>query len=522
MPGQTLSLSDAISGYQSGLKQHVDDTVKGEKAATDTYESKIGAANEEEANLDPNALKPPALTPAPTPEATEPMKVWGSAAMWMAALGGILTKRPLINSLNAAGAVVKAYRDQDAAAAQSAYDTWKVETENAVKMAQFSIDAYKTALSKIDSDKKEAAAEFTATAKALGDENAAYVATHYGVDAAVRYVDAMQAHNDRIKEQQPKIDQQNVQLQLGLKLVDAGKALRAAQQTGDQQKIAAATSAFRAAQEDAKGFNMGIGKGGGAAQGGDYTDDAIALAGTEYRLTGKMPALGMGNADARAKIINYAAEQAKQMGQSNEEVVALQAGVGSDTAALRNITRIGTASAAFENTAMKNFNKALELAKKGGIPTDLGPWVNKFIQTGETGAGNKDVPAYVAALLTGANEYAKVISGSTGSQGSTVDSRKEAANMFSGAYDYDTIRNVIYNVAKPDMENKKQSYNDMQRDLESAISSGTTKGTVVSGNEPFKPDPAWPAAKGVPDGKVLKDETGKVIARAKGGQWMAP
>jgi hypothetical protein len=38
----------------------------------------------------------------------------------------------------------------------------------------------------------------------------------------------------------------------------------------------------------------------------------------------------------------------------------------------------------------------------------------------------------------------------------------------------------------------------------------------------FKVDPAWPAAKGVPDGKVLRDAKGNKVAKAIGGQWQAP
>lgn len=516
-----ISLSDAISGYSTGLAEHAKQEVEGIEAAKKTYEERMSKADEAEKNLNPDVLKPPVMTPPPQQPETNPVKAWGSLAMMVAGLGGLLTRRPLTNSLNAAAAVMNAYKQADTDAAKQAYDTWKVETDNAVKMAQFSIDAYKTALTKIDSDRRAAQNDFVNTAKALGDENAAYVAQHYGIDAAARYVETMQSHIDRMKELKPKIDIANDQMQIYSNIYSARIKLAAAQKSGDQKAIADAQTALNGAVQDAHDFNAAMGKG-GASSGGDYTDDAIALAGTEYRLTGKMPALGMGNADVRSKIINFAAKQAKEMGQSPEEVVALQAGVGSDTAALRNISKIATASAAFENTAMKNFDRALDLAKKGGIPTDLGPWVNKFIQTGETGVGDKNVPAYVAALLTGANEYAKVISGSTGSQGSTVDSRREAANMFSGAYDYDTIRNVIYNVAKPDMENKKQSYQDMQSDLERAISSGTTKGSVVSGNEAFKVDPAWPSAKGQANGSKLKDDQGNIIAIAKDGQWTAP
>ena len=128
---------------------------------------------------------------------------------------------------------------------------------------------------------------------------------------------------------------------------------------------------------------------------------------------------------------------------------------------------------------MKNFDNALRLAAKGGIPTDMGPWVSKWVQQGETGIGDPNVPAYVAALLTGANEYAKVMSGSTGAQGSTVDSRREAAQLFSQALNYSQIKSVVQ-VAKTDMENKKSSYRDMIGDIRGRIgSSGTTGSNVV-------------------------------------------
>ena len=329
---QTLSLSDAISGYQSGLTEHAKEEAKEIGAAKDVYEGKMAEANKAEESLDPNALTPPKLTPPPQPKETSPVEVWGSSAMMVAGLGGLLTRRPLINSLNAMGGVINAYRQADQTAAQKAYDEWKVNTENAVKMAQFSIDAYKTALSKIETDKKTAQSDFLTTAKALGDENAAYVATHYGIDAAISYVNHQQEHVDRMVSAAEKMEKQKPLLDAQVATANAIKNLQALRKSGKAtpEQIAAATQDVKDKAEVMQAFKTG---GGGGGE--EYTDDAIALAGTEYRLTGKMPSLGLGNTSARAKIINFAAQQAKEMGHSPQDVVAIQAGTASDTGSLR-------------------------------------------------------------------------------------------------------------------------------------------------------------------------------------------
>ena len=250
MSSPGMSLSQAISAYQKGSAQHAQDISTKLGEAKKTYESRMADIGKEEASLDSGALKPPHLTAPPQPQETDPVHVWGSAAMWVAALGGLLTRRPLINSLNAASAVMNAYHARDAGVAKQAFDTWKIETENAVKMAQFSIDSYKAALQRVDTDKKAALADFTATAKALGDENAAYVAQHYGIDEAVRYVDAVQSHVDRMKMEEPKIDQLNTQVDLQLKAYHAAVDLAQAKKAGNPQQIQDAETAYKNANEN--------------------------------------------------------------------------------------------------------------------------------------------------------------------------------------------------------------------------------------------------------------------------------
>lgn len=183
--------------------------------------------------------------------------------------------------------------------------------------------------------------------------------------------------------------------------------------------------------------------------------------------------------------------------------IGATASAKADQSSLTNVTKIADASEAFEHTAMANFDQALSLAPKG-VKTNMGPLLERWVQDPAKALGDPSVPAYQAALLTAANEYAKVIAGSTGSQGSTVDSRREAAEMFSSFYSTDQIKAVI-NVAKTDMDNKIASYAG-QREAIKARLSGETGVSDVGGlpgeggetpptHRPAEP-PALPGAEG--------------------------
>lgn len=118
------------------------------------------------------ALKPPEMVPAPkAPEQqnTPLSERWGSAAMLLAAFGGLLTQTPLTASLNAMAKVNEAYNAGDAEAAKNAYAVWKVENENAIKMNEFHNKAYESALKKIGSDYTGATAEARIMAVSLKD-----------------------------------------------------------------------------------------------------------------------------------------------------------------------------------------------------------------------------------------------------------------------------------------------------------------------------------------------------------------
>jgi len=83
--------------------------------------------------------KPPELTKAPDQKdyTTNPMETFGSFGMVLASLGSLMTRHPMTSALNAGAEVFKAKSAGDAAGYKNAMDKWKVDSENAWKMADW-------------------------------------------------------------------------------------------------------------------------------------------------------------------------------------------------------------------------------------------------------------------------------------------------------------------------------------------------------------------------------------------------
>ena len=435
---QTLSLSDAISGYQSGLTEHAKEETKEIGAAKDVYEGKMAEANKAEESLDPNALTPPKLTPPPQPKETSPVEVWGSSAMMVAGLGGLLTRRPLINSLNAMGGVINAYRQADQTAAQKAYDEWKVNTENAVKMAQFSIDAYKTALSKIETDKKTAQSDFLTTAKALGDENAAYVATHYGIDAAIRYVDAQQTQLLRMMESGNKMEQMKPALDAQVAAAVAIKNLQALRKSGraTPEQLAAATQDVKDKIEIAQVYGKASAAGvGGYISTPDDARSAAAEVATGMPLNQVVPGYGKQAVAMRQQARSDALKLIKEQnpGMTDEQAgvelanrsIAFQSGKASER---QLTTMLGATKQATEQLDY-NVKKAKEEMKK--LPSsNISPIVNAIARGEEKWSGDPAYSTLFYYMHASAVESARILSGGQSSAAQLHQGAMEEAQQW--------------------------------------------------------------------------------------------
>jgi hypothetical protein len=247
----------------------------------------------------------------------------------------------------------------------------------------------------------------------------------------------------------------------------------------------------------------GAAKVGASSQGSVISDEAAEFIADRILAGDPKATTNLGRSkENMTKVENILVKKAKAANIDAGKLTAAMATVRADSSSLNNLTKMTDAAVSFENTASKNFDLALKLAPKA-IPTNWGPWLNRWIENGETALGDKDVPPYVTAMLTGANEYAKIMSGSTGAQGSTVDSRREAAQLFSPYLSKGQIDAVV-KVAKQDMANRKSALHDQLDTIKTRISGGEGKPEGST-----QPSQAKQAAPSDADVAYLKANPGK-------------
>lgn len=156
-----------------------------------------------EAALEVNGIPVPKGLPPNRPPEYAPTAVldqWGSAAMALAGLGSLLTRKPLTNALNAAGAAMRGFREGDTKNAEMAFRQWQQEVEYATRLHNFEMDAYRAAIDKIKTKPEMARAELTALTAAFKDNVALDMLSHGDTQGAVDLIIGRQRHSGRAGE----------------------------------------------------------------------------------------------------------------------------------------------------------------------------------------------------------------------------------------------------------------------------------------------------------------------------------
>ena len=176
---------------------------------------------------------------------------------------------------------------------------------------------------------------------------------------------------------------------------------------------------------------------------GALTPEGVEYAATQYRVTGVMPPMGMGNSQGRAAIINEAAKQVKALRQTPAMTIQKQAAFKSDAAALNRMRTMSSSAEVFETKALAQADKVVELSAKVG--RSKWPIVNSAILAGNVEvAGDPDATLLLNAALTFTAEYAKIIEGSTGSaQGSSDAARRATERLLNPKYNHGTVEKAV-------------------------------------------------------------------------------
>ena len=192
------------------------------------------------------------------------------------------------------------------------------------------------------------------------------------------------------------------------------------------------------------------------------TPEAQKMAAQNYSQTGQLPA-GMRSPGATSSILNAAA--ANPGGAPN--VAANKATYGADAGSLKKLQSNFDQVTAFENTAGKNLDQFLNVAKN--VVDSGSPLINQPLRAvADKVAGSPNQAAFDAARVTALTEIAKVLNSSNASGVLSDSARSEV----SGLIGKDATLAQIYKAAqilKTDMGNRHDAYQQQISDIKGRL-----------------------------------------------------
>lgn len=162
----------------------------------------------------------PGMVPQPPPpkmENTSPVDAWGSMAMLAAALGGAKSRFHATTALNAAAGVLQGIHQKDQEAFKNKFEAWKVAAENANRIQNYEIDAYRAAMQRTNMDfnnfmkmnaaqQRNVAAELRAQALAMQNERLRDQVDHWKWDEIFK---EQQSREKAAENSQKEFDKMN-------------------------------------------------------------------------------------------------------------------------------------------------------------------------------------------------------------------------------------------------------------------------------------------------------------------------
>jgi hypothetical protein len=212
----------------------------------------------------------------------------------------------------------------------------------------------------------------------------------------------------------------------------------------------------------------------GFGQGDDapLSKDAIDFQASRYLKDGVLPPLvGKFGTQDKRNILNRATQVAKELNLSPEDFIAGTVGVKAAAAALSKATSLRSQIEGNAEAAMSNFKLALSMAPQGGGQTNS-PVINRFTQyVRKQYAGDPQVAAFDNVLGSTADEFAKVMTGSSGGAPLSDSARNEAYKRLSGASSLAQLQSIGAAMEK-EMANVREAKRNVEEGLRAQIRNG--------------------------------------------------
>lgn len=206
----------------------------------------------------------------------------------------------------------------------------------------------------------------------------------------------------------------------------------------------------------------------GRTGGEELNDFTLAIEGEKYYRTGKMPSMGMGNANLRIKILNAGAEAARRDGVNPKNVPALQAEYTATVKAYEATKKPLANFQAFENAMIRNAEYAQDLSSKYSRTNY--PTPNKILNAFKTQTGDKDIVEFSNAIYAASLEYEKIRTAGTNISSAelSVGAQKKAEELMNTAQSHAQLQSAIKAMktdAKNVIESRREQLNELGKEL---------------------------------------------------------
>lgn len=275
-PDTTSFSAQLKSGLESisAIDRDIDTALKQKREVISKGMERIGEVRKRAAEVKfPDLQEPP---PAPALHETDPVQAFGSSAMWLAVFGGLLTKRSLTNSLNAAGGVFEAIHKRDLEGFDREFKKWQIESQNAVRLQQYQMDRYRAIMEATHKDEQSILAEIGVEASAVGDQVVAMHAEQRNMFEVLRILVAREKHVEQMRRTDVQFADKAARYKAFTQLSEARANLQMARKLGDQEKITQYQGEVQAAEQAMRDVNEAFSLSGRGVSGA-RSADAIAL-----------------------------------------------------------------------------------------------------------------------------------------------------------------------------------------------------------------------------------------------------
>jgi hypothetical protein len=212
---------------------------------------------------------------------------------------------------------------------------------------------------------------------------------------------------------------------------------------------------------------------GGANKTSGLTDEALDKAARYFHDTHFLPA-GMGGQADKEAIMN---REAKMYGPDADDAGRVSARKA-DQGAYQQLQKQADSASAYSKAAEKELDLVVKNLPKTWQPLNS-TFLTKWVRTGDKQFGNKEVPVYQTYLISALDEYAKILSGGTGSTPVSDANRRQALDLIPEGATTEQVPAIV-EALKAGIKNRTDGYADQISEIKKRMAS---RGDAATGTK---------------------------------------